>query len=101
MEPASKFKRNNRKCYFPWFSSWVDADGTVRPCPIIPWQRNVACMGNAFDKPFNEIWNNKDYQQLRTALSKGERPTEPCETCIPKVLLNILYVRTRMLPWRS
>jgi len=98
MGPEDKFKANDKKCYFPWFSSWVDADGTVRPCPIIPWQRDVAHMGNVFNEPFSKIWNNDKYQDLRAALASGERPTQPCKTCIPQGLFNIFHVGKRMLP---
>ena len=98
MGPEEHFKNNYKKCYFPWFSAWVDANGTVRPCPIIPWQRDVAHMGNAFDEPFSKIWNNKKYQELRGALARRERPTNPCKTCIPQGLLNIFHIGTRMLP---
>jgi len=101
MEPRSYFKPNKKKCYFPWFTSWIDADGSVRPCPIIPWQRNVAVMGNVFKERFTDIWNNSKYKRFRKALARGERPTKPCETCIPQGLFNIFHVRTRMLPWRS
>lgn len=98
MGPKDNFKPNHKKCYFPWFSSWIDADGTVRPCPIIPWQKDVAHMGNVFNEPFNDIWNNTKYQELRASLARGERPTEPCQTCIPQSLFNIFHIGTRMLP---
>jgi len=100
MQPRSYFKPNKKKCYFPWFTAWIDADGSVRPCPIIPWQRNIAVMGNVFKEQFSDIWNNSRYKRFRHALARGERPTEPCKTCIPLGLLNILHVRNRMLPWR-
>jgi radical SAM protein with 4Fe4S-binding SPASM domain len=98
MLPIDQFKPNNKPCYFPWFSAWIDADGTVRPCPIIPWQLGVAHMGNIETTPFRDIWNNKDYQELRRALAKGDRPTEPCRTCIPPSLFYIFHVGTRLLP---
>lgn len=97
MGPAEDFKSNDKKCYFPWFSSWVDADGTVRPCPIIPWQRDVACMGNVKEQPFQEIWNNKKFKAFREVLARGERPTGPCRTCIPQSIFNIVHIKTRML----
>jgi radical SAM protein with 4Fe4S-binding SPASM domain len=98
MRPAEEFIPNSKKCYFPWFTSWVDADGTVRPCPIIPWQREEAHMGNAFKEKFSVIWNNEKYQNLRRALARGERPYGPCKTCIPQGLFNIFQIRTKLLP---
>ena len=98
MRPEEEFIPNNKKCYFPWFSSWVDADGTVRPCPIMPWQREEAHMGNALKENFCDIWNNGKYQSLRAALVRGERPFEPCKSCIPQSLFNIFQIRTKLLP---
>ena len=98
MRPEKEFIPNTKKCYFPWFSSWVDADGTVRPCPIIPWQRNEAHMGNAFEEKFSDIWNNEKYQALRASLARGERPIRPCKTCIPQSLSNIFHIQTQLLP---
>jgi radical SAM protein with 4Fe4S-binding SPASM domain len=101
MRPEGEFIPNNNKCYFPWFSSWIDADGTVRPCPIIPWQIEEAHMGNALKENFSDIWNNDKYQSLRAALAHGERPTGPCKTCIPQSLFNIFQIRTKLLPGRN
>lgn len=101
MLPIEEFKPNKKPCYFPWFTAWIDADGTVRPCPIIPWQLGVAHMGNIGSTPFMEIWNNKEYQEFRRALANGERPTEPCKTCIPSSLFNIFIVGTRLLPGKK
>ncbi len=98
MQPFENFVPNKKHCYFPWFSSWIDADGTVRPCPIIPWQKDVGHMGNAFNEPFKDIWNNIKYQEFRAALARGERPTEPCRTCIPQSLFNIFQIGTKLLP---
>ncbi|MDR4503202.1 MAG: radical SAM protein [Candidatus Scalindua sp.] len=98
MLPSEQFIPNKRPCYFPWFTSWIDADGTVRPCPIIPWQRDVGHMGNIFQEPFKKIWNNDKYKELRAALARGERPTEPCRTCIPQGLSNIFHIGTKLLP---
>ncbi|MCD6185847.1 MAG: SPASM domain-containing protein [Deltaproteobacteria bacterium] len=98
MLPIEQFKPNRKPCYFPWFTAWIDADGTVRPCPIIPWKLGVAHMGNINSTPFMEIWNNKKYQELRRTLANGDRPTEPCKYCIPMSLFNIFHIGTRLIP---
>jgi radical SAM protein with 4Fe4S-binding SPASM domain len=98
MQPIEKFAPNKKYCYFPWFSSWIDADGTVRPCPIIPWKRGVALMGNSFKDNFTTIWNNKAYIEFRKAHAKGKRPNEVCETCIPPSLTTIFKIGTKLLP---
>jgi len=101
MLPENQFIPNHKKCYFPWFSSWIDADGSVRPCPIIPWQLAEGRMGNVFQEKFSDIWNNERYQDLRMKLAQGERPFVPCKTCIPQSLSNIFQLRTRLLPGRN
>jgi radical SAM protein with 4Fe4S-binding SPASM domain len=101
MQSKSMFVPNNRYCYFPFFSSWIDADGTVRPCPIIPWKKGVACMGNSFELGFKGIWNNKAYSEFRKAHAKGERPNEVCKTCIPPSLTTIFQIGTKLLPKNS
>ncbi len=101
MCPENEFEPNKKKCYFPWFTSWIDADGTVRPCPIIPWQNDVAKMGNVFEEPFMDIWNNQRYQDLRKDLARGKRPTQPCKTCIPQSLYNIFHIGTKLLPGKK
>lgn len=98
MQPLEDFVPNKKHCYFPWFSSWIDADGTVRPCPIIPWKRDLAHMGNAFNENFSTIWNNEKYREFRRALSNGERPTEVCKTCIPSSMATIFQIGTKLLP---
>ncbi len=98
MQPSDLRIKNHRPCYFPWFSSWIDADGTVRPCPIIPWKKGTACMGNAFHESFLSIWNNSRYQDFRNSLVNGVRPNEVCEQCIPPSLETIFQIGTKLLP---
>jgi radical SAM protein with 4Fe4S-binding SPASM domain len=98
MQPISKFKPNRKPCYFPWFSTWLGADGWVRPCPIMPWTLDEGRMGNLAEQSFSEIWNNEKYRKLRGALARGERPTRSCKTCIPQSLYNIMFLRSKLLP---
>jgi len=98
MRPISKFEPNTRPCLFPTFSTWLGADGWIRPCPIMPWTLDEGRMGNLAEDSFEEIWNNDKYQELRAALKRGERPTRSCKTCVPQSLYNILYLKTNLLP---
>jgi len=98
MQPIAEFQANNKACYFPWFSTWLSADGWIRPCPIMPWTLDEGRMGNLAEQSFSEIWNGAKYQELRAALARGERPTRSCKTCIPQSLHNILFMRARLLP---
>ncbi len=98
MQPIHLFNANNRPCYFPWFSTWVDANGDVRPCPVIPWQKGTAIMGNIFREDFSAIWNNSKYRNLRRALARGDRPTDVCKSCVPVSLSTIFRIGTKLLP---
>ncbi len=98
MQPLPDVIPNKKHCYFPWFSTWIDADGTVRPCPVIPWRKGVAHMGNAFEENFSRIWNNEKYQEFRVAHAKGERPNSVCKECIPVSLATIFQINTKLLP---
>ena len=98
MQPIEEFIPNKKACYFPWFSTWISADGCIRPCPIMPWTLDEGRMGNLADQSFSEIWNGKKYRELRAALARGERPTRSCKTCVPQSLHNILFLRAKLLP---
>jgi radical SAM protein with 4Fe4S-binding SPASM domain len=98
MQPIDEFQPNNKQCYFPWFSTWVSADGWIRPCPIMPWTLDEGRMGNLAQQSFPEIWNGPRYRELRAALARGERPTRSCKTCIPQSLHNIIFLQKKLLP---
>jgi radical SAM protein with 4Fe4S-binding SPASM domain len=98
MQPGQYFSPDNRPCYFPWFSSWVDATGDVRPCPVIPWRRGVAIMGNVYTDSFRSIWNNETYRNFRRVHVCGSRPTDVCKTCLPVSLSSIFKIGTKLLP---
>ena len=99
MLPGQYFSPEDKPCYFPWFSSWIDADGTVRPCPVIPWRIGVAEMGNVFLKEsFRSIWNNEAYCSFRRVHACGKRPVEVCRTCVPVSLSSIFKIGTKLLP---
>jgi radical SAM protein with 4Fe4S-binding SPASM domain len=98
MQPMSEYKPNGKHCYFPWISTWLGADGWVRPCPIMPWTLDEGRMGQLGKQTFAEIWNNEKYRELRAALMRGERPTRSCKTCYPQDLYNIISIKSKLLP---
>jgi len=98
MLPMPEYEPNRKQCYFPWMSTWLSADGWVRPCPVMPWTRDEGRMGNLAEQSFSEIWNNRQYRELREALARGERPTRSCKTCYPQDLKNILMLKAKLLP---
>lgn len=98
MQPGQYFSPEDKPCYFPWFSSWIDANGEVRPCPVIPWRKDIAIMGNVFKESFKSIWNNKQYCEFRRIHASGKRPSDVCRTCIPVSLSSIMQIGTKLLP---
>lgn len=98
MQPMAEYTPNDKPCYFPWMSTWIGADGWIRPCPIMPWTVDEGRMGNLAEQSFAEIWNNEYYQELREALARGERPTRSCKTCYPQDLFNIFLLKSKLLP---
>ena len=98
MSPGQCFSPDSRPCYFPWFSSWIDANGDVRPCPVIPWRRDVAIMGNVFKQSFAVIWKNSKYRNFRRIHACGKRPTDVCKTCLPVSLSSLFQIGTKLLP---
>lgn len=97
MQPTN-YQPNDKACYFPWISTWLGADGWIRPCPIMPWTLDEGRMGHVDEQSFAEIWNGEKYQALREALARGERPTRSCKLCYPQDLYNILSLKAKLLP---
>jgi radical SAM protein with 4Fe4S-binding SPASM domain len=98
MQPLDEYECNNRRCYMPWISTWLGADGWVRPCPVMPWTLDEGRMGHLSTQSFAEIWNGDKYRELREALSRGERPTRSCKTCYPQDLYNVVSIKSKLLP---
>lgn len=71
-------------CYRPWALTYITANGSVLPCCIAPFATTDyphIVLGNAFQQPLAEIWNDKPYIQLREAVL-GENPAPwPCQHC--------------------
>jgi radical SAM protein with 4Fe4S-binding SPASM domain len=98
MHTIEDYKPNGKNCYMPWISTWLGADGWVRPCPVMPWTVDEGRMGNLREQTFAEIWNGKPYRDLREALKRGERPTRSCKTCYPQDLYNVMSIKSKLLP---
>jgi radical SAM protein with 4Fe4S-binding SPASM domain len=90
-----------RKCYYPWITTFIEANGDVKACPIFTRKRGVARLGNIFEQSFDSIWNGEAYIELRKQLRSGGRPTAPCKQCVPQSLSNIFMIFSKMLPgWK-
>ena len=98
MQPLDQYVFKPKNCYMPWISTWLGADGWVRPCPIMPWTVDEGRMGHIGTQSFAEIWNNDKYRELREALKRGERPTRSCKTCCPRDFGDIISIKSKLLP---
>ncbi len=98
MAARAKMPENRRICYFPWFSTFIEANGDVKPCPIFAWKKEEGRMGNIYEKPFKEIWRGKEYREFRASIRRGEKVLTPCRQCIPQSLGNIYALFTKLHP---
>jgi radical SAM protein with 4Fe4S-binding SPASM domain len=79
-----------RDCTDPWFQPFMQTNGDVQPCCWF-----YAPLGNINERPFNEIVNSVEFQELRRQLLTGDLPPN-CITCpargitTPKNLLHRL-----------
>lgn len=71
-------------CYRPWSLMYITANGNALPCCIAPFaepEYASLMLGNVFERPLAEVWNDAPYQNLRTAVL-SERPAPwPCQHC--------------------
>ncbi|HJZ50141.1 MAG TPA: radical SAM protein [Roseiflexaceae bacterium] len=71
-------------CYRPWALMYITATGTALPCCIAPFATpdyQGIMLGNVFERPLAEVWNDQPYQELRAAVL-GEHPAPwPCQHC--------------------
>ncbi len=70
-------------CTRPWTTTYITANGNVLPCCISPFATTEypsLIMGNLFERPFAEIWNDEPYQGWREALLSSS-PRKACSGC--------------------
>jgi MoaA/NifB/PqqE/SkfB family radical SAM enzyme len=70
-------------CLRPWTTAYVTANGNCLPCCISPFATNdyeSLHLGNLFERPFAEIWNDPLYQNFRTKLL-SDHPNKACSSC--------------------
>jgi radical SAM protein with 4Fe4S-binding SPASM domain len=70
-------------CRRPWTLMYVTANGNVLPCclaPFIERDYDSLILGNVFERPLMEIWNNHLYQKFRADLTT-ESPPSACRNC--------------------
>ncbi len=70
-------------CMRPWTTAYVTANGNCLPCCVSPFATNdyeSLLLGNLFERPFAEIWNDPLYQDFRTQLL-SDHPNKACSSC--------------------
>lgn len=76
-EPAPAVEKKLHPCYFPWMAANVLENGDVLPCCVAD---GSLIMGNLKQQSFDQIWNGRAYQRLRTTVN-SDRPLPSCATC--------------------
>lgn len=72
-----------KACMRPWTTAYITANGNCLPCCISPFtisDYDSLILGNLFEKPFEEIWNNSLYQEFRKRLISSS-PNPSCASC--------------------
>jgi MoaA/NifB/PqqE/SkfB family radical SAM enzyme len=72
-----------RDCLRPWSTAYITANGNCLPCCIAPFSTTdygSLILGNLFERPFAEIWNDLPYRDFRTRLL-GTDPHHACAGC--------------------
>ncbi len=70
-------------CLRPWTTAYVTANGNCLTCCISPFTTNdyeSLILGNLFERPFSEIWNDHLYYQFRSDFFT-DRPHKACASC--------------------
>lgn len=71
-------------CFRPWALIYVTANGNLLPCCIAPFATPDYAglmLGNAFERPLIELWNDRPYQALRGAVLSTNPAPWPCQHC--------------------
>jgi MoaA/NifB/PqqE/SkfB family radical SAM enzyme len=70
-------------CVRPWTTAYVTANGNCLPCCVSPFSTNdydSLILGNLFEQPFAEIWNDYLYRKFRVNFL-SEHPHKACASC--------------------
>ena len=72
-----------KACLRPWTTAYITVNGNALPCCIAPFATTDYAslqLGNVFEQPFVEIWNDERYQQWRAKLL-SDQPHPACAGC--------------------
>ncbi|MGL5834318.1 MAG: radical SAM/SPASM domain-containing protein, partial [Waterburya sp.] len=71
---TSNFFSEQKPCHWPWKSAYIASNGDVVPCCVLA-DSDIVKMGNVFEQDFTEIWNSKEYQNLRKKIKTHNLPS--------------------------
>lgn len=78
----------DRKCIFPWFSTYITVDGSLMVCCSLAY--SDAILGNILKEDFYSVWNGPKYCKLREMFRKGKKPYQMCRACSPPNLVETI-----------
>jgi len=70
-------------CTRPWTTAYITANGNALPCCFAPFATTDYAslrLGNLFEQPFAQIWNDERYRQWRVDLL-SDSPHQACAGC--------------------
>ncbi|HYP27028.1 MAG TPA: radical SAM protein [Blastocatellia bacterium] len=70
-------------CRRPWTLMYITANGNVLPCCISPFAErdyDSLILGNVFERPLMDIWNDHLYRKFRDDL-QSDHPPSACRNC--------------------
>lgn len=70
-------------CLRPWTTAYITANGNCLPCCISPFATNdyeSLVLGNLFEQPFSELWNDTRYGKFRSDFLT-DHPHKACANC--------------------
>ena len=68
-----------RQCFYPFYQTLVDYDGSVLLCPH-DWGKKLVA-GNLNHQSIQEIWNGRVMRRVRRNLANADRNFPPCNEC--------------------
>jgi len=96
-EKYSSRKGCPQQCILPWFSTYVDIDGNLRPCCSFGLTFTEANMGNVLKDGIEKSWNSERYQKFRRSIKNASVPYAICKTCRPQTPRDMAEM-TKILP---
>jgi len=75
-------------CPLIFYDMVVDFDGALEPCTV-DWIHKTE-LGNVKDQSLYELWNGKNFNDLRRLHLRGQRPSHPlCGKCVTLQYCNV------------